>query len=143
MNPVITALLVLLPLALIMGCAAYLAKRSATGMPVKRTLALNLSCFLVVLLIAGCFAFAVSAEDAATTTAVMTAAEKAASNESMGLGLLAAALVTGLAGIGGGLVRVEYSNGTVLLINHSATPQQAEGHEVAAHSYLRLDPRRA
>lgn len=102
MNPVITALLVLLPLALIMGCAAYLAKRSAAGMPVKRTLALNLSCFLVVLLIAGCFAFAVSAEDAATT-AVMTAAEKAASNESMGLGLLAAALVTGLAGIGGGL----------------------------------------
>ena len=54
MNPVITALLVLLPLALIMGCAAYLAKRSAAGMPVKRTLALNLSCFLVVLLIAGC-----------------------------------------------------------------------------------------
>lgn len=103
MNPVITALLVLLPLALIMGCAAYLAKRSASGMPVKRTLAINLSCFLVVMLIAGCFAFAVSAEDAATTTAVMTAAEKAASNESMGLGLLAAALVTGLAGIGGGL----------------------------------------
>ena len=102
MNPVITALLVLLPLALIMGCAAYLAKRSAAGMPVKRTLAINLSCFLAVMLIAGCFAFAVSAEDAATT-AVMTAAEKAASNESMGLGLLAAALVTGLAGIGGGL----------------------------------------
>ena len=103
MNPVITALLVLLPLALIMGCAAYLAKRSAAGMPVKRTLAINLSCFLAVMLIAGCFAFAVSAEDAATTTAVKTAAEKAASNESMGLGLLAAALVTGLAGIGGGL----------------------------------------
>ena len=103
MNPVITALLVLLPLALIMGCAAYLAKRSAAGMPVKRTLAINLSCFLAVMLIAGCFAFAVSAEDTATTTAVMTAAEKAASNESMGLGLLAAALVTGLAGIGGGL----------------------------------------
>ena len=50
MNPVITALLVLLPLALIMGCAAYLAKRSAAGMPVKRTLAINLSCFLVVML---------------------------------------------------------------------------------------------
>ena len=103
MNPVITALLVLLPLALIMGCAASLAKRSAAGMPVKRTPALTLSCFLVVMLIAGCSAFAVSAEDAAATTAVMTAAEKAASNEGMGLALLAAALVTGLAGIGGGL----------------------------------------
>ena len=33
----------------------------------------------------------------------MTAAERAASNESMGLGLIAAALVTGLAGIGGGM----------------------------------------
>ena len=56
----------------------------------------------VVLLLAACFAFAVSAEGE-TTTAVMTAAERAASNESMGLGLIAAALVTGLAGIGGGM----------------------------------------
>ena len=100
MNPFLSVLLVLLPIALIMGFAFYLARQSANGMPVKRTLALNLTAFLVVLLIAGCFAFAVSAEDPAT---VMTAAEKAASNESMGLGLLAAALVTGLAGIGGGL----------------------------------------
>ena len=100
MNPFLSVLLVLLPIALIMGFAFYLARQSANGMPVKRTLALNLTAFLVVLLIAGCCAFAVSAEDPAT---VMTAAEKAASNESMGLGLLAAALVTGLAGIGGGL----------------------------------------
>ena len=57
---------------------------------------------MVVLLLAACFAFAVSAEGE-TTTAVMTAAERAASNESMGLGLIAAALVTGLAGIGGGM----------------------------------------
>ena len=88
MNPFLSVLLVLLPIALIMGFAFYLARQSANGMPVKRTLALNLTAFLVVLLIAGCFAFAVSAEDPAT---VMTAAEKAASNESMGLGLLAAA----------------------------------------------------
>lgn len=100
MNPFLSVLLVLLPIALIMGFAFYLARQSANGMPVKRTMALNLTAFLVVLLIAGCFAFAVSAEDPAV---VMTAAEKAASNESMGLGLLAAALVTGLAGIGGGL----------------------------------------
>ena len=100
MNPILSVLLVLLPLSLIMGFAFYLAKKSAKGMPVKRTLALNLATFLVVLLVAGCFAFAVSAEGAEAT---LTAAEKAASNESMGVGLMAAALVTGLAGIGGGL----------------------------------------
>ena len=43
--------------------------------------------------------------------------------------------------LGGGLVRVEYSNGTILLINHADAPRQAEGHEVAPLSYLRLDPK--
>lgn len=100
MNTMVSMLLILLPVSLLMGFAFYLARKSANGMPVKRTMTLNLTAFLVVLLIAGCFAFAVSAEDPA---AVMTAAEKAASNQSMGLGLLAAALVTGLAGIGGGI----------------------------------------
>ena len=91
-----------MPLSLLMGFAAYLARQSAKGMPVKRTLSLNITAFVVVLLLATCFAFAVSAEGEATT-AVMTAAERAASNESMALGLIAAALVTGLAGIGGGM----------------------------------------
>ena len=101
MNTFLTICLIALPLSLIMGFAAYLARQSAKGMPVKRTLTLNITAFVVVLLLAACFAFMVSAEG--ETTAVMTAAEKAASNESMGLGLIAAALVTGLAGIGGGM----------------------------------------
>ena len=101
MNTFLTICLIVLPLSLLMGFAAYLARQSAKGMPVKRTLSLNITAFVVVLLLAACFAFAVSAEGEATT-AVMTAAERAASNESMGLGLIAAALVTGLAGIGGG-----------------------------------------
>ena len=45
--------------------------------------------------------------------------------------------------LGGGLVRVEYSNGTVLLINHADTPRRAEGREVAPLSYLRIDPDRS
>ena len=102
MNTFLTICLIVLPLSLLMGFAAYLARQSAKGMPVKRTLSLNITAFVVVLLLATCFAFAVSAEGEATT-AVMTAAERAASNESMGLGLIAAALVTGLAGIGGGM----------------------------------------
>ena len=102
MNTFLTICLIVLPLSLLMGFAAYLARQSAKGMPVKRTLSLNITAFVVVLLLSACFAFAVSAEGEATT-AVMTAAERAASNESMGLGLIAAALVTGLAGIGGGV----------------------------------------
>ena len=102
MNTFLTICLIVLPLSLLMGFAAYLARQSAKGMPVKRTLSLNITAFVVVLLLAACFAFTVSAEGEATT-AVMTAAERAASNESMGLGLIAAALVTGLAGIGGGM----------------------------------------
>ena len=102
MNTFLTICLIVLPLSLLMGFAAYLARQSAKGMPVKRTLSLNITAFVVVLLLAASFAFAVSAEGEATT-AVMTAAERAASNESMGLGLIAAALVTGLAGIGGGM----------------------------------------
>ena len=102
MNTFLTICLIVLPLSLLMGFAAYLARQSAKGMPVKRTLSLNITAFVVVLLLASCFAFTVSAEGEATT-AVMTAAERAASNESMGLGLIAAALVTGLAGIGGGM----------------------------------------
>ena len=102
MNTFLTICLIVLPLSLLMGFAAYLARQSAKGMPVKRTLSLNITAFVVVLLLATCFAFAVSAEGE-TTTAVMTAAERAASNESMGLGLISAALVTGLAGIGGGM----------------------------------------
>ena len=102
MNTFLTICLIVLPLSLLMGFAAYLARQSAKGMPVKRTLSLNITAFVVVLLLSACFAFAVSAEGEATT-AVMTAAERAASNESMGLGLIAAALVTGLAGIGGGM----------------------------------------
>ena len=53
------------------------------------------------LLLAGCLlAMTVFAADGATA---MTAAERAASNQSMSIGLLAAALATGLAGIGGGI----------------------------------------
>lgn len=101
MNTFLTICLIVLPLSLLMGFAAYLARQSAKGMPVKRTLSLNITAFVVVLLLAACFAFVVSAEG--ETAAAMTAAERAASNESMGLGLIAAALVTGLAGIGGGM----------------------------------------
>ena len=49
MNTFLTVCVIALPLALIMGFAAYLARKSANGMTVKRTLTLNVTAFAVVL----------------------------------------------------------------------------------------------
>lgn len=121
MMPVLTALLFIVPVVLLVGSAIVLACRSRSkGFSVKRTMAVNLLTFLVVMVVACGFTYTTSAKDVqpdvkATETTAMAAAEteteeadapasaNAASNESMGLGLLAAALVTGLAGIGGGI----------------------------------------
>ena len=51
-NTFLTICLIVLPLSLLMGFAAYLARQSAKGMPVKRTLSLNITAFVVVLLLA-------------------------------------------------------------------------------------------
>ena len=47
MNTFLTICLIVLPLSLLMGFAAYLARQSAKGMPVKRTLSLNITAFVV------------------------------------------------------------------------------------------------
>ena len=70
MNTFLTICLIVLPLSLLMGFAAYLARQSAKGMPVKRTLSLNITAFVVVLLLAACFAFVVSAEGETATAAM-------------------------------------------------------------------------
>ena len=49
MNTFLTICLIVLPLSLLMGFAAYLARQSAKGMPVKRTLSLNITAFVGVL----------------------------------------------------------------------------------------------
>lgn len=60
------------------------------------SLVLALSCF-------GSMAAFAETEPAAETTAVVEQSEENAHNESLSIGLLAAALATGLAGIGGGI----------------------------------------
>lgn len=101
MTIVLQLLFALLPVAALLGISAIVARRVSAGkLGVKKSFALNAAAF-VVLLLAGCLlAMTVFAADG---TAAMTAAERAASNQSMSIGLLAAALATGLAGIGGGI----------------------------------------
>ena len=119
MYPILPVILFIVPVVLLIGSAGILASRSRSkGFSVKRTMGINLLTFLVVMVVACGFTYSTSAKDVqsdvqSTETTAMAAAEteetaapasaNAASNESMGLGLLAAALVTGLAGIGGGI----------------------------------------
>ena len=101
-------LLILAPAALL--ATAFLAiKNRREGKQIKRTLRVNLAVFavLTVLISVLCVnAFAEPADTAASAEATVTeqAAESAEdSSSSKGLGLLAAGIVTGLAGIGGGI----------------------------------------
>ncbi len=82
-------------------------KKRAQGKPVKKVLASQLIGFIVLTVLVSCLTFSVAAASnpttapAADTAAAQTAAD--GGSNSLGLGLLAAAMVTGLAGIGGGI----------------------------------------
>ena len=86
-------------------------KKRMEGKSSKKVMKLNIAAFLVLIVMVGIFTFAASASNevsAPDSTAGETAqaeetAEEAAPASTNGLGLLAAGLVTGLAGIGGGI----------------------------------------
>ncbi|MGN0567408.1 MAG: ATP synthase subunit C [Acutalibacteraceae bacterium] len=107
-------LMAIIPAAAVIASAAYALRKHSEGQPVRKTMRVNVAAVLAsVLLIAGCAmgASAVGAEDnndAAPAAAQTEQAEQQEETESdggsaKGLGLLAAGLVTGLAGIGGGI----------------------------------------
>ncbi len=107
MNTMLIVLLALIP-AVLLGAAILSARKGK-----RRALAVNVMAFTLVFAAAvgfgGANVFADNTATAASSTA--TTSESSASSESetdlhnssLGIGLLAAAMVTGLAGIGGGI----------------------------------------
>lgn len=101
-------LLIVAPIALL--ATAFIAVRNRNqGRPAKRAMGMNLATFGVLVVLLSVLSFNVFASDASTaadtaqTEQTAEQADAGTSDSSKGLGLLAAGLVTGLAGIGGGI----------------------------------------
>ena len=112
MSPITIFMLILVPAAALMALAFCSFRQRMQGKSVKKVMRFNLVTFLVLIVLAGVFAFVSAAEnDPAEAPATVAAAAAEESEDpapkeeksSNGLGLLAAGLVTGLAGIGGGI----------------------------------------
>lgn len=111
MSAIFYAAIIIVPAFVLMLSAFFTFKRRMEGKAIGKTMRINLATFLVLIVMVGLFTFAASAETEApqaTDTSVSETAETVeetatASDSSKGLGLLAAGLVTGLAGIGGGI----------------------------------------
>ena len=109
MSTVFYLLMILAPAALLFS-AFLIVKKRAQGRPVKKALVTNLMTFAVLTVLISVLCVNVFAADdstAADATAAQqteaTAETETSSGSSTGMGLLAAGLVTGLAGIGGGI----------------------------------------
>ncbi len=107
MSTVLVILAVVFPAVALTALAIRSFQKHMNGVNGKRIMKTNLLAFVLVLVITASLAFTASAVDADAAeapAAVSTeeAAQPAAGGEK-GLGLLAAGLVTGLAGIGGGI----------------------------------------
>ena len=103
-------LIAVLPIAALTALFAYSFNRKSRGVSGKKVLARNLIAFAVIAITVCAVTFSVSAanEDKTNETATTSQSEEATSTASnsdngKGLGLLAAAIVTGLSGVGGGI----------------------------------------
>lgn len=104
------AMLFILPVLVLAATVAFAIYKVRRGASPKKMVCMNLAAAGVLLVMCGMMAMTVSAEgtaaspsDVATTAAPEATEEKSADGLALGLGLLAAGLVTGLAGIGGGI----------------------------------------
>lgn len=106
------ALAIIVPAVGLTLSAFFTFKKRMEGKSVRKAMRVNLATFLVLIVMVSVFAFCASAESGTpaaaapdASDAVVTSAEatETAAFSSNGLGLLAAGLVTGLAGIGGGI----------------------------------------
>lgn len=110
MNTVLLAAVIILPIAAVMVSAFITFNKKLQGKPTGKAMKFNLLTFAVIAILICTMTFMASATgsdsaqapDAAVTDAP-TETETTEASSSNGLGLLAAGLVTGLAGIGGGI----------------------------------------
>ncbi|MDD6022155.1 MAG: ATP synthase subunit C [Acutalibacteraceae bacterium] len=107
---VLLAAVIILPIAAILVSAFITFNKRLQGKSSGKAMKFNLLTFAVIAILVCTMTFMAAAEGsdnsaAATDTsaAAQTETEATANNSSNGLGLLAAGLVTGLAGIGGGI----------------------------------------
>ena len=102
MSTLFYVLLILAPAAILATAYAIIKKRNQ-GRSIKRSVAVNLATFAVLIAALSVSVFAAddNTASAADASAATTATETV--DNSKGMGLLAAGLVTGLAGIGGGI----------------------------------------
>ena len=103
------AALIIVPAVVLMLSAFFTFRRRFNGKSAKKSMRINFVTFLVLILMVSLLAFGASAssdapsDDAAPVQTAEQTETQAASSSPNGLGLLAAGLVTGLAGIGGGI----------------------------------------
>ncbi len=103
-------LIAVLPLAALTALFAYSFKQKSNGISGKKIVARNLIAFAVIAITVCAVTFSVSAAegDKADAAEVATASQSQeataqSSDSGKGLGLIAAAIVTGLSGVGGGI----------------------------------------
>ena len=101
--------LIIVPAAVLMLSAFFTFRNRMNGKSAKKSMRINLVTFLVLILMVSLLAFGASASsdapsaDAAPVQTAEQTETQAGSSSPNGLGLLAAGLVTGLAGIGGSI----------------------------------------
>ncbi len=94
--------LLLVPVALLVASVIYAIRMVQNGKSPRKAATMQILSFLAVCVISFALPFAAQAAETNETVSAAETAQTVADN-SKGLGLLAAALVTGLAGIGGGI----------------------------------------
>ena len=111
MKPFLTALLIIVPALVLMFSAYYTFKQRMQGKSLRKVMRVNVATFLILIVSVSVCAFVVSAANEPVAAPAATAqaevqeepAASADSGSSKGMGLLAAALVTAISGIGGGI----------------------------------------
>lgn len=107
MTTFLNALLIILPAVFLIFSIGRIIKNRFQGKSIKKAVRFNLSVFAVMIILSISMAFVTAAVDEKATaepeTTVSEQAEETKTDSSKGMGLLAAGLVTGLAGIGGGI----------------------------------------